>query len=167
MKTKNFKQFSDNGFSISVRINTNGTFKSTSEFIFHGDKEKQYKKEYRLQNEELISSGKKEYYIKNKDVVNDKIQQYHNANPNIQRKCSHNQRAKRKQWGTPIILNKYFENSHCHHLQLINSKTGEIDHRTCLYIPIELHKSIWHSNKDRKTMIKINELVFEWLLTQV
>ena len=55
-----------------------------------------------------------------------------------------------------IELNKSFPNSHAHHI--------DINH--ILYIPAELHKSIYHNIWTKKGMIEINRKAFEWLVMQ-
>ena len=65
-------------------------------------------------------------------------------------------RSKRLDWGTPQPINIWFENSHCHHLHINN------DHRTCIYIPVELHKSVWHAYNKLDTMIDINLKILQW-----
>ena len=54
-------------------------------------------------------------------------------------------------------LNKLFKNSHAHHLHIKNADD-------VIYIPIELHKSIWHSYKNECKMSYINSTVLNWWL---
>jgi len=62
------------------------------------------------------------------------------------------QRAKRKQFGF-IPLNKSFEGSEGHH----------IDIERVIYIPKEIHRSVWHSVSSNINMDKINKLAFDYL----
>lgn len=52
-----------------------------------------------------------------------------------------------------IPLNEKFENSHAHH----------IDKDYVIYIPAELHRSVWHSLVNNINMEKINALAFKYL----
>jgi hypothetical protein len=52
------------------------------------------------------------------------------------------------------LLNEYFVGSEAHH----------IDRDHVLFIPKELHRSVWHSQDKLETMEKINTKVFCWLL---
>jgi hypothetical protein len=61
--------------------------------------------------------------------------------------------AKRKSFGFEF-LNEWFEESEAHH----------IDKQHIVFIPKELHRSVWHSLEDLETMEKINTKVFCWLL---
>ena len=63
------------------------------------------------------------------------------------------QRAKRRTLGF-ISLNLCFDGSEGHH----------IDKEHVIYIPKELHRSVWHSLNDLETMERINTKVFCWLL---
>lgn len=115
-----------------------------------------------LENKEY----RKQYYKDNKEHLDECHKQYVIDNPEIVKKCNHNKRAKRRGWGKVILINKSFPGSHCHHLHVLNTETGEIDHCTAINIPAELHKSIWHSHSNKETMDKINQAAFEWLATQ-
>jgi hypothetical protein len=53
-----------------------------------------------------------------------------------------------------VPLNKKFDGADGHH----------IDKQHVVYIPKELHMSIPHKQTDKKSMEKINELAFNWML---
>lgn len=53
-------------------------------------------------------------------------------------------------------LNQPFENSHGHH----------IDKKYVIFIPRDLHRSIYHSQKKPETMKRINDLAYKWLAEQ-
>jgi hypothetical protein len=65
--------------------------------------------------------------------------------------------AKRKRNFGFNILNKPFENSHAHHLHINN--TDDV-----IFIPADLHQSIWHSYYDVRKMSYINSVVLNWWL---
>ena len=58
-------------------------------------------------------------------------------------------------------INAYFEGSHFHHLHLGN------DHAIGLYIPADLHRSIFHSSKTGIGMDEINKLAIAWFWEQI
>lgn len=53
------------------------------------------------------------------------------------------------------ILNRQFENSHAHHLHINN-----VD--DVMYIPIYIHRIVWHSYKNPVKMSHINSIVLNW-----
>jgi hypothetical protein len=65
-------------------------------------------------------------------------------------------KAKRKGYGNEV-LNEPFEGSEGHH----------IDRGHVIFIPKELHRSVWHSQDKPETMEQINVKVFCWLLAGV
>ncbi len=56
-----------------------------------------------------------------------------------------------------IFMNEPFENSEGHHL----------DNDFILYIPKELHRSVWHNQTTGKNMELINTKAFEWMISQL
>ena len=55
-----------------------------------------------------------------------------------------------------LKINKRFENSHAHHTN-----------KDCvLYIPKQLHKSVWHNIFTGENMNEMNDLAFQWIATQ-
>lgn len=111
---------------------------------------------YKQNNSNRIKRSNAKYYQNNKDSIKIKQAEWVKNNPRKIAKFSKNRRAKRKGWGKPLSINKYFEGSHLHHLH-INK-----DHQTCIYIPSKLHKSIWHAYNRPETMITINLEIMRW-----
>ena len=62
--------------------------------------------------------------------------------------------SKRRELFGFIPINKIFKNSEGHHIDL----------NYVLFIPKELHKSVWHSNIKDINMDEINNLAEEWYL---
>ena len=62
------------------------------------------------------------------------------------------QRAKRKQFGF-ALLNEWFEGCEGHH----------VDFQRVVYIPKEMHRSVWHSMASGIGMEEINKLAFDYL----
>ena len=177
-KTKTFTQYTNSCLNISLKIGIDERIHEGSIIIYKGnmsrngnkkwkeenkEHRKEYGKKYYKNNKEIISVKAKQYRLDNTDKIKlaDKKRaphkkQYRKNNPEKVRAWDIKSRAKRKEWGYNPI-NKYFKGSHFHHLHINGDKNIGI------YIPAEIHKSVWHSNKDQKTIDKINNLAFEWL----
>jgi len=102
---------------------------------------------------------RKKYYLNNKDKSYQAYKKWCEKNPEKYRINKLNNYNNRKEWGISPI-NDWFKGSYFHHLHINNDKSIGI------YIPAELHKSIWHSYNNINTMNKINKLAFEWLIIQ-
>ncbi|MCK5643839.1 MAG: hypothetical protein KAJ19_23775 [Gammaproteobacteria bacterium] len=118
--------------------------------------------EHTYADREPSSEYDKQWRMDNKDRIKINNKRYKSEHPDIVRKCSRTKRAKRKGWKSPQPINKHFKGSHLHHLHVFDSKTGKIDHRISIFIPSQLHTSVWHSNKNRESMIAINLKVIQW-----
>lgn len=124
-------------------------------------------KVYNNTNKEIIRIKKKDYNKKNKESISKKNKIWKLEHPEYQKEWrqnnhdkiriyNYNQKAKRKGFGIPESINSYFEDSHLHHLH-ING-----DHKICIYIPKELHNSIWHAYNNPERMIIINLEIMKW-----
>lgn len=101
----------------------------------------------------------KQYYKNNKDFEHKRVSNWHKNNKLKSKIIYYKKRAKRKGWGKPKPINNWFEGSELHHLHIDN-------HQDCVYIPEDLHKSIYHENDNLKSMKEINNIIFEWLCIQ-
>ena len=130
---------------------------------FH--KNKTYKDGHDSRCKECSSKIKKEYYINNKEYINARNRKNYLNNRNktlkwhqINNKTIHRKEQlskyynKRKRRYGFNLINKWFLNSEGHH----------INEEDVLYIPTELHRSIWHRQDDSILMYKINKIAFEW-----
>lgn len=120
----------------------------------------QQRKQYYIDNKKHITKCHKQYRINNREHLIKYQQQYYKDNPEICKKIQQNNQAKRRGWKKPQPINQPFEGSHLHHLHINRN------HQIAIYIPKELHGSIWHAYNRPETMIAINTLAFEWLATQ-
>lgn len=165
-KTKTFIQYSDKDVYIYIDIDINGGVRAKSRISF-----KKYYKDWHLNNKEKCNKNSKKWNLNNKDRHKELNEIWNKNNPDKIKKYSYKHSrtingkkirikvsSRRRKLGFNP-LNEYFEGSHFHHLHINNSNDG-------YYIPAELHKSIWHSHKDKETMNKINKIVFEWLENQ-
>ena len=140
-KTKTIKQYSDKGFYIGVKIKADGSIKELNHMQFYSKTRCERDKVYQKTHSEKVKK-----YIK----------RYRKTHPEIVRKCNYNRRVKKQSWLSPKPINSYFDGAHLHHLHI------EGDHRIAIYIPAELHNSIYHAYNKLETMNKINKLAMEW-----
>ena len=117
-------------------------------------------KQYYKDNKIEMNICSKQYHKNNKEKLKLSAKQYYKNHPEVIRKNRNKTNAKRKGWLSPQSINNWFENSHLHHLHLNEN------HRIAIYIPADLHKSVWHTYNRSETMAIINMLAFEWLATQ-
>lgn len=156
IQIKTIKQYADKEFYIGISINANGTIKSLNNIHFYGETRNKRCKIYNKTHPENIQKNNKRY---RKSHIKEIIKQrkiYRKAHPEITRKWSQNMRARRKCWLSPKPINSYFDGAHLHHLHI------DGDHRIAIYIPAELHCSVYHAYNKLETMNKINELAMEW-----
>lgn len=74
------------------------------------------------------------------------------ANPEKAREIAKREKAKRRAYGF-VPLNSFFIGSEGHH----------VNQNDVIYIPKELHRSIYHRQSDGVGMDKINALAYEWM----
>lgn len=117
--------------------------------------QRKYKKHYQI-NKEIILKNKREYYHINKEDILQNNKQYRKDNPEKVKIWDAKHSASRKKFGYDPI-NEWFKDCNFHHLHI------DDNHNIGIHIPAEIHKSVWHSNKDKESMNKINNLAFEWL----
>lgn len=110
---------------------------------------------YRTKNIEIISTKSKRRYANNRKSIAAKRSAYNKLHPEIGHAC----RYKRRGWGIPNPINEHFKGSHLHHLHIANN------HQICIYIPTDLHRSIYHAHNRPETMLKINTAVMIWYYT--
>ena len=97
------------------------------------------------------------YYNNHKDEEHERFIDWRKQNPERYRELKLREYDRRSVWGIEP-LNEYFEGAHFHHLHINGNRSIGI------YIPKELHRSVWHSYSDINTMNEINKLALEWLL---
>lgn len=117
---------------------------------------KECRRQYYQSNKKTILAQKKKYYQANKETILMQNKKWIQNNPNKMREYDYKHQSKRKGWQMPKPLNEYFEGSQLHHLH------SGTDHQICIYIPIDLHKSVWHAHNKLDTMIDINLKVLQW-----
>jgi len=142
--------------------------------IIHKEEKKKYMRQYRVLHKEEIKEHVKQYhkqwYVLHREEIKKRVKQYSQTH-NGREVCK---RANKKYSQTPAgkkvfkkhnakrrildfnSLNDYFKGSEAHH---INTKD-------VIYIPEEMHHSIYHNLNTRQGMAKINNLAIRFLLKQ-
>lgn len=134
----------------------------------HAEQIKKYKQQYRKEHLEQEKQRKKRYYLIHSQQYNkrykehrlirlEQIKQWQNNNYDkwLETQRKHTYKRQRNLGFEP--LNEYFENSEFHHL---NKEDG-------LFIPKELHRSIYHCLETGQNMNEINTLTVQWWIFQV
>jgi len=119
--------------------------------IAHPTKVKESRKKYRLIHPERVKASSKKWRLANSEKANEASKKWNIANPEKVKKIRRKAKARRKQFGF-ILLNKSFRGCEGHH----------IDENYVIYIPKELHRSVWHSVTNNINMNKINKLAFDF-----
>ncbi len=119
---------------------------------------KQQAKEYYLKHKEAMWKYRRDYQQKYKltpkAIASNKIRQRrYRQSPKGKIKDA-KAKSKRKRNLEFVELNKWFKNSHAHH----------IDRRYILYIPEDIHTSIWHSLERKDLMAQINNIALDWVI---
>ena len=112
-----------------------------------------YKKLYRETHRNEISIHQKQWREQNKKKHNQQVKAWRNNHKKQWREIGKKSKFKRRKLGF-IPLNEPFEGSEAHHICLT----------FVIYIPREMHKSIYHNIWTNKNMDKINTLAFDYLL---
>ncbi len=118
--------------------------------------------EKQKQNPEQYREAARAWRTKNKERYLETRRRYKKSEKGRVYVYRSNYRRRRLLGYSPI--NKKFKDADFHHLHL-NMDVG-MDHSIGIYIPTELHKSIFHSWKTGTGMREINKLALDWLATQ-
>jgi hypothetical protein len=117
-------------------------------------KRKEYNQDYYLKHKPKLHS--RNYYRKHRKQMIEDSRNWQLTHPEKVRIIRRKREAKRHGLGH-IELNKSFEGAVGHHIDL----------ETIVYIPEELHKSVWHNVWTGHNMSKINKIVFEWIESRI
>jgi len=117
----------------------------------HKEEKKEYSREYRNLRKEKIKEYKKQYRILHREEIKKQNKRYPQTSAG--KKAMKKSKAHRRQLDFNP-LNEYFEGSEAHH---INTKD-------VVYIPKELHRSIWHNVWTGENMNIINAQAVQFLL---
>ena len=114
-------------------------------------------KRYRGENKEWLAENKKQYYEENKEWFAKYHKQYAKTSAGIETK----KRSVHKRRGFGFSpINNYFEGSEFHHLHI--NFEGCRDHNIGIFIPAELHQSIFHNSFTWAGMDEMNNKAIEW-----
>ena len=118
--------------------------------ISNREKRNGYSRKWYLNNKQKRRKSLRKYQQVHKDEGAKRVQKY--AKTIKGKQNSHKHDSKRRQLGF-FPLNKYFEGSEAHH----------ISKNFVIYMPIELHHSLYHNVWTWQGMEQINKLAIEWL----
>ena len=116
----------------------------------HKERLKRLSKQHKQNNQEYYDEYNKQYYFEHKEELFEYKKRYWQIDKGKETRKRH--KAKRKGLGF-ITLNKYFDGCEGHH----------ISKNLVIYMPKELHKSIWHCLWTGKNMDAINKLAIEFI----
>lgn len=116
---------------------------------------------YRRENVDKINAQHKEAYNRCKDAFFERQRKYNVSDKG--KACFRRMNYKRKQWGFNPI-NESFDGAEFHHLH--RDLEGNEDHEIGLFIPKELHRSVYHNWKSWVGMEAVNELALNWYKSQ-
>ena len=130
----------------------------------HKNKIAGYNKKYQFSHKETVSNRNKEYYKLHQEQIKADNKKYYYEHHELVLECArkykqsekgrstqHQYIAKRRNLGF-IELNDYFDGAEAHHI----NKTF------VLYIPKEIHRSVWHNVWTGQGMEEINEIAIDW-----
>jgi len=124
-------------------------------WIEHPEKRKQYSKKWRIRHLRERNEYMKRWWAEHPEKRNQQKRKWRKEHPEKTKEIARLELARRKRdYPTNIILNEYFEGSHLHHL------TPWV----AIYIPDEMHKSIWHNLRTGKNMYEINRKALDFWL---
>jgi hypothetical protein len=115
---------------------------------------------WQLDNPELhLEHGRAWYSRLDKPSIDLKVEynkEYRHNNSDKVKVWNARKKSKRKGFGYEP-LNEQFDGAEFHHLHL------DDNHNIGIWIPADLHKSVWHSSSTWQGMDEINKLAFEFL----
>lgn len=116
----------------------------------HPEQTKQYGKQWRLAHSEYMKQYRQQHYQQHKDEILQHCREYMKT---LNGKIAHKKHNSKRREFDFIPLNNPFIGSEAHH----------IDANYVIYIPEEIHKSIWHSVTKNINMDEINAVAFNYL----
>lgn len=127
--------------------------RNTEYYLEHKDEMDAKSRKYRDEHTEELIEYEAAKYIRNRSKIKIRVASYRQTSKGREVKKLSDQR--RRSYGYEP-LNEYFKGSEFHHVHLNDN------HAIGIYIPSELHKSVWHSSKTGKGMEEINKLAIDW-----
>lgn len=128
----------------------------SNHYIDNSDHVKNRVKQWRLRNIDYVKQEKHDYYLSKREYIL-QIRKYYYLTHRDYYIALQNERKRRLGYAP---MNQWFKGSEYHHL--ITDLNGNTDNAIGLYIPKELHRSVWHNGKTGYNMDVINKLALEW-----
>jgi hypothetical protein len=119
----------------------------------HRDKCADYERRYKENHRELINKTRKQWVKNNQEHWRELRRRYKEKHPDVVRAGKQRYARNKRRYLGFVPLNEYFEGSEAHHVDKVH----------VIYIPKEMHRSVYHCIWNGHGMAKINVLVFEWL----
>lgn len=116
----------------------------------HSEQVKQYMKQWRLEHPEYMKQYRQQHYQQNKDEILKHCKEYMKT---LNGKIAHKKHNYKRRELEFISLNVWKEDTVFHHLDKVYG----------IYIPEEIHKSIWHSLSKNINMDEINAVAFNYI----
>ncbi len=101
-------------------------------------------------------------HIENAEAIRLRTREWKKQNPVKRKEQLRKQRCARRGLGHNP-LNKHFKGADEHHLRYSNSQEDK-DNDMTIYVPGELHRSIYHNGNTGQGMKEINCVILEWYL---
>lgn len=117
-------------------------------------------KNYQIKNNERLKVYRQEYYQNNRELLIKKYSDYLKTPAGKVHQAK--MKAKRKKLGFNPI-NTHFTGSHYHHLRY--DTNGDKDNDIGIFIPKEIHQSMYHNGQTGQWMEEMNKLAIEWYLS--
>lgn len=116
----------------------------------------EYNKQYRETHVEELRKLRRKWYINNLKKCTEKNKQWIKEHPKRMKELQIKYQSKRARGLGFEPLNNYFEGSEAHHL----------DDTYVVYIPKEIHQSIYHCLETGQNMVEINSYAMNYILLE-
>lgn len=126
----------------------------------HKEERKKYLIEYQMNNKHKIAMKNRRLYIRKRDEYLERCRDYRHSD--LGKLTNTRAKSKRRNLGFNPI-NERFEGAHYHHLRY--DANGNADADIGIYIPENLHRSVWHNGNTGQGMEEMNKLAIEWYLS--
>ena len=124
------------------------------------EKRKAILQKWNENNSDANKERLRKHHLANAEAIRLRTNEWKKQNPERRKEQLRKQRCARRGLGHNP-LNSYFKGADEHHLRYGNSQEDK-DNNMTIYVPRELHKSIYHNGNTGQGMREINILLLEW-----
>jgi len=153
--------------------------KRRAKYVENHQKELEYQKEYRECNKEKVSNYKRGYNKRNPDKIKNYARKYYLNNKEAISQKQHDKYIDNKEFYSEMnklrraegklmaIDNKHRDARKClGHIPINDYFKGSVFHHLTInygvFIPQDLHKSVWHCHRTNVGIVEINTLAMNW-----